>query len=79
MKRADLAMYDAKATGRNTFRFFDPQMQAVVTTRAALERDLREALQRQEFFLCYQPQVDRLAASSVPRRCSAGGTSNAAW
>jgi diguanylate cyclase (GGDEF)-like protein len=59
MKRADLAMYDAKATGRNTFRFFDPQMQAVVTTRAALERDLREALQRQELFLCYQPQVDR--------------------
>ncbi|MBL8408195.1 MAG: EAL domain-containing protein [Candidatus Accumulibacter sp.] len=59
MKRADLAMYDAKATGRNTLRFFDPQMQAVVTARAALERDLREALQKQEFFLCYQPQVDQ--------------------
>ncbi|QLH50540.1 MAG: EAL domain-containing protein [Candidatus Accumulibacter cognatus] len=59
MKRADLAMYDAKATGRNTYRFFDPQMQAVVTARAALERDFREALQRQELFLCYQPQVDR--------------------
>ncbi len=58
MKRADLAMYEAKATGRNTFRFFDPQMQAVVTARVALERDLREALQKQEFFLCYQPQVD---------------------
>ena len=58
MKRADLAMYEAKATGRNTLRFFDPQMQAVVTAKAALEKDLREALQRQEFFLCYQPQVD---------------------
>ncbi|MCM8596962.1 EAL domain-containing protein [Accumulibacter sp.] len=58
MKRADLAMYEAKATGRNTLRFFDPQMQAVVTARAALEKNLREALQRREFFLCYQPQVD---------------------
>lgn len=59
MKRADLAMYDAKATGRNTLRFFDPQMQALVTARVALERDLREALQRQELFLCYQPQIDQ--------------------
>jgi diguanylate cyclase (GGDEF)-like protein/PAS domain S-box-containing protein len=58
MKRADLAMYEAKATGRNTLRFFDPQMQEVVTAKAALERDLREALHKQEFFLCYQPQVD---------------------
>jgi len=59
MKRADLAMYEAKATGRNTLRFFDPRMQAVVSARAALERDLRQALQAGEFFLCYQPQIDR--------------------
>ncbi|HMW81684.1 MAG TPA: EAL domain-containing protein [Accumulibacter sp.] len=58
MKRADLAMYEAKAGGRNTLRFFDPQMQAVVTARVALEKDLREALERQSFFLAYQPQVD---------------------
>ena len=58
MKRADLAMYEAKAGGRNTLRFFDPQMQAVVTARVALEKDLREALQRQSFCLAYQPQVD---------------------
>ena len=38
MKRADLAMYQAKADGRNTWRFFDPQMQAVVTTRIAMEK-----------------------------------------
>ncbi len=57
MKRADLAMYEAKAMGRNTLRFFDPRMQAVVSARAALERDLRQALQAGEFFLCYQPQV----------------------
>jgi predicted signal transduction protein with EAL and GGDEF domain len=58
MKRADLAMYEAKASGRNTLRFFDPKMQAVVTARVALEKDLREALQQQSFFLCYQAQVD---------------------
>jgi len=59
MKRADLAMYEAKATGRNTLRFFDPRMQAVVTARAALERDLRQALLAGEFFLCYQPQIGK--------------------
>ena len=58
MKRADLAMYEAKAAGRNTLRFFDPQMQADVTARAALEADLRRALQAQEFCLYYQCQVD---------------------
>jgi len=49
LKRADLAMYQAKAAGRNTLRFFDPAMQAVVTTRAALEADLREAVQKGQF------------------------------
>ncbi|SBT04246.1 Diguanylate cyclase/phosphodiesterase with PAS/PAC sensor(S) (fragment) [Candidatus Accumulibacter aalborgensis] len=58
MKRADLAMYEAKAAGRNTLRFFDPRMQAVVTARAALEKDLREAIRKQDFVLYYQPQVD---------------------
>ena len=57
LKRADLAMYQAKAAGRNTLRFFDPQMQAVVTARAALESGLREAVSRQQFLLYYQPQV----------------------
>ncbi|MCB1942706.1 MAG: EAL domain-containing protein, partial [Candidatus Accumulibacter sp.] len=58
MKRADLAMYEAKAAGRNTLRFFDPQMQAVVTARASLEKDLRDALHKRELVLFYQPQVD---------------------
>jgi diguanylate cyclase (GGDEF)-like protein len=57
LKRADLAMYQAKAAGRNTLRFFDPQMQAVVRARAALETDLRVALEQQQFLLYYQPQV----------------------
>ncbi|HJV76253.1 MAG TPA: EAL domain-containing protein [Noviherbaspirillum sp.] len=56
LKRADLAMYQAKASGRNAIRFFDPQMQARVNARVALERDLRGSLHRQEFVLHYQPQ-----------------------
>ena len=57
LKQADLAMYQAKAAGRNTLRFYDAHMQATVTARAALEVDLREAVAQQEFVLYYQPQV----------------------
>jgi predicted signal transduction protein with EAL and GGDEF domain len=57
LKRADLAMYQAKAAGRNTLRFFDPQMQAVVMARAALEVDLRMALEKHQLRLYYQAQV----------------------
>ncbi|MEC5160385.1 MULTISPECIES: EAL domain-containing protein [unclassified Janthinobacterium] len=57
LKRADLAMYQAKAAGRNTLRFFDPQMQVAVHARVALEADLRQGLQRDEFYLHYQPQL----------------------
>jgi len=58
MKRADLAMYNAKTAGRNTLRFFDPQMQTVVSVRAALESDLREGLLLNQFVLFYQSQRD---------------------
>jgi diguanylate cyclase (GGDEF)-like protein/PAS domain S-box-containing protein len=58
MKRADLAMYQAKAAGRNAMRFFDPEMQTAVFNRAALEADFRQALQQHEFLLHYQPQFD---------------------
>lgn len=58
LRRADLAMYQAKAAGRNTIRFFDPQMQAVVTARVTLELELREALEHDQFLVHYQPQVD---------------------
>ncbi len=61
LKRADLAMYQAKAAGRNTLRFFDPQMQVVVAARAELEGDLRLGLQRDELLLFYQPVVDELS------------------
>ena len=58
MKRADLAMYEAKTAGRNTLRFFDPHMQTVVSARAALEHDLREGLALGQFVLYYQSQRD---------------------
>lgn len=57
LKHADLAMYQAKTSGRNTLRFFDETMQAAVSERALLEADLREALVQQQFRLYYQPQV----------------------
>ena len=58
LKRADLAMYQAKAAGRNTMRFFNDDMQAAVSARAALEADLRQGMRGHQFFLCYQPQMD---------------------
>jgi diguanylate cyclase (GGDEF)-like protein/PAS domain S-box-containing protein len=58
LKQADLAMYESKAAGRNTLRFFDPAMQALVAQRTALEIELRQGLQRQELRLFYQPVVD---------------------
>ena len=61
LKRADMAMYEAKASGRNMLRVFDPRMQAALSARTALENDLRQALGRceHEFDLHYQPQIDR--------------------
>ena len=58
LKRADMAMYQAKAGGRNTVRFFNSDMQAAVSARAALESDLRQGLREQQFSLYYQPQMD---------------------
>jgi diguanylate cyclase (GGDEF)-like protein/PAS domain S-box-containing protein len=57
LRRAELAMYQAKASGRNSMRFFDPQMQVDVTNRVAHETALREAVLFQQFVLFYQPQV----------------------
>jgi EAL domain-containing protein (putative c-di-GMP-specific phosphodiesterase class I) len=51
-------MYQAKKAGRNTLRFFDPQMQDTVNARAALESELRAALEHRQFQLYYQIQVD---------------------
>jgi diguanylate cyclase (GGDEF)-like protein/PAS domain S-box-containing protein len=59
LKKADVAMYQAKAAGRNTARFFDPVMQAAVATHAELAKEIRLGLQREEFVLHYQIQVDQ--------------------
>ena len=58
LKRADLAMYQAKDSGRNAVRFFDPAMQHAVETRGALEADLRHAVPDKQLRLYYQIQVD---------------------
>jgi diguanylate cyclase (GGDEF)-like protein/PAS domain S-box-containing protein len=58
IKNADAAMYGAKEGGRNTFRFFTDQMNAQVMERLTLETSLRLALERNELFLVYQPQMD---------------------
>jgi len=58
IKQADIAMYQAKKAGRNTLRFFDPQMQVSITARVSLEGELRKALDKQQFQLYYQIQVD---------------------
>lgn len=58
LKQADQAMYHAKAAGRNTLRFFDPEMQSMAAQRFALQHELREALQQQQFKLFYQPQTN---------------------
>ncbi|WP_299818840.1 EAL domain-containing protein [uncultured Jannaschia sp.] len=58
IKAADLALYRAKIDGRGAFRFFEAEMDARMQARRALELDLRAALSRDEFRLCYQPIVD---------------------
>ncbi len=59
LKRADVAMYEAKSAGRNTVRFFDPDMQEALEARTAMEGELRHALANGEFEFHYQVQVDR--------------------
>lgn len=58
LKQSDIAMYEAKKSGRNTWRFFDPQMQEIVNLRLKLEGELHKALEYRQFELHYQVQVD---------------------
>ena len=57
LKRADTAMYQAKEAGRNTFRFYQQSMQEAVDIKLKIERNLRIALENNEFSLHYQPQL----------------------
>lgn len=58
MKRSDLAMYKAKADGRDAIRFFDPSMQEAAAKRSEIEADLRQAIELEQFELYYQPKVN---------------------
>ena len=58
MKKADMAMYRAKDAGRNTYRFFDAQMNVEAIEQLSMRNGLRRALERREFVLHYQPQID---------------------
>jgi diguanylate cyclase (GGDEF)-like protein len=57
-KNADAAMYRAKAEGKNKYQFFTKQFTALAQTRFSLENQLRQAIDREEFELYYQPQID---------------------
>ena len=57
VKNADIAMYRAKALGRNNYQFFAPELDVQAHRRVALENQLRKALEKQEFELYYQPLV----------------------
>jgi len=59
LKQADVALYQAKDAGRNLVRFFNPAMQAAIDSRMAMEAALRRALDKGEFRLYYQPQVNQ--------------------
>ena len=58
LKNADTALHAAKAVGRDSYRFFEAEMNSVIGERLRLEHDLRQALARRELFLDYQPQYD---------------------
>jgi diguanylate cyclase (GGDEF)-like protein/PAS domain S-box-containing protein len=58
LKQADIAMYEAKNSGRNMLRFFDPKMQEAIDSRVNLEYELRNAIDQEQFQLHYQIQMD---------------------
>jgi len=59
LKQADVALYQAKGAGRNAVRFFNPAMQAAIDSRTVMEAALRQALDKEEFRLYYQPQINQ--------------------
>lgn len=64
LKNADAAMYHAKDNGRGNYQFFKPEMNQRAVERQSLETGLREALERQEFVLHYQPRI-RLGSGEI--------------
>ncbi len=72
IKRADMAMYEAKHLGRNTIRFFDPTMQTALDERVTLDAELRKAIVGEELRVHFQPQVDA-------HRCVIGAEALVRW
>ena len=68
-----MALYDAKADGRGTFRFFEPEMNTRMKVRRELEMDLRKALATEQFQLHYQPLVVLERTTSTLSRRFCGG------
>lgn len=64
LKQADIALYQSKMEGRNTIRFFNPQMQEEISNRVDLERELRKAIEQKQFVLQYQIQVNHAGRPS---------------
>jgi len=58
LKHADLAMYEAKARGKNTYHFFSQELNDAANDRLHIENQLREAIREQQFLLYYQPKID---------------------
>ena len=65
LKHADTAMYSAKDAGRNNFQFFVPEMNRRALERLLLEGGIRRGIDREEFVLQYQPQVDTITGKVV--------------
>ena len=80
LKQADIAMYQAKSAGRNTLRFFDPEMQGALAARTVMESDAAARRSRSSVRSAL-PAAGRRRwrASSAPRRCCVGAIPSAAW
>ena len=65
LQNADIAMYRAKTVGRNSFQIFSADMHAEALTRLSRENALRRALENEEFFLTFQPQVDTFSGGYI--------------
>lgn len=65
MRHADAAMYRSKELGKNTYQFYNPDMDKSISRKLTLERELREAIECNEFTLYYQPQINTIDGSII--------------
>ncbi len=65
LKYADAAMYKAKEEGRNNFQYYSAEMTELALKRVVMEANIRRALENEEFFVCYQPQVESTTGKMV--------------